>query len=245
MADPTNLIGETDAPDTAAVRGTHGGSGGPGVLGIGKANGVIGRSTGDGRGSAGVFGEAIDGPGLSGSSASSVGVDAKTKSGPAALRAIHAGNGQGVLGVSKGNGTGVHGICEGNGFAGVFGESERAPVFPGPARRRSGWMRRLKMGQPRSEPSTREMARASLGSPKATARECTGFARATASPAFSARAGPDRVFPDPARLRWASMPRQKVDRLQSAPFTRATAWPACSGATSVSHGTSSSKATST
>src|SRR5438552_3474921 len=91
-----NLIGETDetdAPETAAVRGTHTTAGGPGVLGVSRANGVIGRSTGDGLGSAGVFGEAIDGPGVSASSTSSVGVDAKTQSGPAALRAVHAGNG--------------------------------------------------------------------------------------------------------------------------------------------------------
>src|SRR5437773_4059210 len=129
-----NLIGETDetdAPETAAVRGTHTTAGGPGVLGVSRANGVIGRSTGDGLGSAGVFGEAIDGPGVSASSASSVGVDAKTQSGPAALRAIHAGNGQGVLGVSRGNGTGVHGVCEGNGFSGVLGESRTGPGVSG------------------------------------------------------------------------------------------------------------------
>jgi len=125
-----NLIGETDetdAPETAAVRGTHAAAGGPGVLGVSKANGVIGRSTGDGLGSAGVFGEATDGPGVSAASVSSVGVDAKSQTGPAALRAVHAGNGPGVLGVSKGNGEGVHGICQGSGFSGVFGESATGP----------------------------------------------------------------------------------------------------------------------
>ena len=129
-----NLIGETDetdAPETAAVRGTHAAAGGPGVLGESKANGVIGRSTGDGLGSAGVFGEAIDGPGVSAASASSVGLDAKTQTGPAAVRAVHAGNGPGVLGVSKGNGEGVHGICQGNGFSGVFGESATGPGVSG------------------------------------------------------------------------------------------------------------------
>ena len=57
------------------------------------ANGVHGKSTGDGLGSAGVFGEAITGPGVSGISVSSVGMDAKSESGPAALRAVHAGGG--------------------------------------------------------------------------------------------------------------------------------------------------------
>ncbi len=183
MADPLNV--ETDLPDIAAVQGTHTSAGGPGVLGVSPANGVIGRSTGDGLGSAGVFGEAITGPGVSGSSTSSVGVDAKTQSGPAALRAIHAGdgpgvlgachgngfsgvfgesrtgpgvsgsstssvgvdantqsgpaalravhagNGRGVLGVSRGDSEGVHGICEGNGFSGVFGESRTGPGVSG------------------------------------------------------------------------------------------------------------------
>ena len=121
MADPLNV--ETDLPDIAADQGTHTVAGGPGVLGLSPANGVIGRSTGDGLGSAGVFGEAITGPGVFGSSTSSVGIHATTQSGPAALRAIHAGNGPGVLGVSRGDSQGVHGICEGNGNSGVLGES--------------------------------------------------------------------------------------------------------------------------
>lgn len=132
MADLTNLIGETNDPDLAAVRGTHGTAGAPGVLGVSPANGVIGRSTGDGLGSAGVFGEAIDGPGVSGSSKGSVGVDAKSESGPAALRAVHAGpGGPGVLGVSKSNG--VHGKStgDGRGSAGVFGEAIDGPGVSG------------------------------------------------------------------------------------------------------------------
>lgn len=64
-----NLVGETNDASIAAVRGTH---------------------TGDGN--AGVFGEAKTGPGVSGISSSSVGVDAKTDTGPAALRAVHTGN---------------------------------------------------------------------------------------------------------------------------------------------------------
>jgi hypothetical protein len=131
MPDLTNLIGETNLPNIAAVQGTHTAPDGPGVLGVSQANGVIGRSTGDGLGSAGVFGEGITGPGVSGSSTSSVGVDAKTQSGPAGLRATHAGNGPGVLGVSKGNGEGVHGVCQGNGFSGVFGESASGPGVAG------------------------------------------------------------------------------------------------------------------
>jgi hypothetical protein len=105
-------------PKIAAVQGTQKGSGGTGVLGTGPANGVIGRSTGNGF--SGVFGESATGPGVSGSSTSSVGVDAKTQSGLAALRAIHAGNGVGVLGA-----------CHGNGFSGVFGESATGPGVSG------------------------------------------------------------------------------------------------------------------
>ena len=126
-----NVIADSNDPDIAAVLGTHEGPGAPGVLGVSPANGVIGRSTGDGLGSAGVFGEAIDGPGVSGSSTGSVGVDAKSQSGPAAVRAINAGNGPGVLGVSKGNGVGVRGICEGAGNAGVLGESRSGPGVSG------------------------------------------------------------------------------------------------------------------
>ena len=127
----SNVVADSSDLDIAAVLGTHDGPGGPGVLGVSPANGVIGRSTGDGLGSSGVFGEAIDGPGVSGSSTSSVGIDARSKSGPAALRAIHAGNGPGVLGVSKGNGQGVRGICEGSGFSGVSGESGTGPGVSG------------------------------------------------------------------------------------------------------------------
>jgi hypothetical protein len=120
------------ASGPAALRAVHSGAGGPGVLGVSKANGVHGKSTGDGRGSAGVFGEAIDGPGVLGMSQGSVGVDARSDNGPAALRAVHAGSGgPGVLGVSKSNG--VHGKStgDGRGSAGVFGEAVDGPGVSG------------------------------------------------------------------------------------------------------------------
>ncbi|MBA2592702.1 MAG: hypothetical protein H0U97_10780 [Gammaproteobacteria bacterium] len=113
-----NLVGNSSDPTIAAVQGTQTGNGGTGVLGTGPANGVIGQSSGNGF--SGVFGESATGPGVSGSSTSSVGVDAKTQSGPAALRAIHAGDGVGVLGA-----------CHGNGFSGVFGESATGPGVSG------------------------------------------------------------------------------------------------------------------
>src|SRR5437660_691275 len=87
----SNVVGDSSDPKIAAVQGTQTADGGTGVLGIGPANGVIGQSTGNGF--SGVFGESRTGPGVSGSSTSSVGVDAKTQSGPAALRAIHRGDG--------------------------------------------------------------------------------------------------------------------------------------------------------
>ena len=114
----------------AAVRGVHAGNG-PGVLGVSKSNGEGVRGICEGNGSSGVFGESKSGPGVSAASNSSVGVDAKTQSGPAAVRAIHAGNGPGVLGVSRGKGEGVHGVCEGSGFSGVFGESKTGPGVSG------------------------------------------------------------------------------------------------------------------
>lgn len=94
-----NLVGNSNDPTIAAVQGTLTGNGGTGVLGTGPANGVIGQSTGNG--SSGVFGESATGPGVSGSSTSSVGVDAMTQSGPAALRAVHAGGG--LAGLFGGN----------------------------------------------------------------------------------------------------------------------------------------------
>jgi hypothetical protein len=114
----SNIVAESSDPNVAAVQGTQTGIGGTGVLGIGAANGVIGQSIGDGF--SGVFGESRTGPGVSGTSVSSVGVDAKTNSGPAALRAIHAGDGVGVLGA-----------CNGNGFSGVHGESATGPGVSG------------------------------------------------------------------------------------------------------------------
>jgi hypothetical protein len=125
------VTGETDERDSAAVSGTHTAIGGPGVLGVSKANGVWGKSTGDGLGSSGVFGEAIDGPGVAGVSKGSVGVDAKSESGPAALRAVHAGAGPGVLGVSKVNGVWGKSTGDGRGFSGVFGEAIDGPGVAG------------------------------------------------------------------------------------------------------------------
>jgi len=117
-------------PQTPAVQGTQTGNGGTGVLGIGPANGVIGQSTGEGF--SGVFGESGTGPGVSGSSTSSVGVDAKTDSGPAALRAIHAGaGGPGVLGISKANGVWGKSTGDGLGSSGVFGEAIDGPGVSG------------------------------------------------------------------------------------------------------------------
>ena len=108
----------------AALRAVHAGEG-PGVLGKALNNGVIGHSTGT-KGFAGVFGESTGGPGVSAHSTNSVGVDAKSDNGPAALRAVHAGEGPGVLAEARNNG--VHGKSTGTkGFAGVFGESTGGP----------------------------------------------------------------------------------------------------------------------
>ena len=62
----------------------------------------LGRSTGDGLGSAGSVRRGHRWTWVAASSEGSVGVDAKPQTGPAAVRAVHAGNGPGVLGVSKG-----------------------------------------------------------------------------------------------------------------------------------------------
>jgi hypothetical protein len=108
----------------AALRAVHAGEG-PGVLGRALNNGVHGHSTGT-KGFAGVFGESTGGPGVSAHSTDSVGVDAKSDNGPAALRAVHAGEGPGVLAEARNNG--VHGRSIGTkGFAGVFGESTGGP----------------------------------------------------------------------------------------------------------------------
>jgi hypothetical protein len=121
----TNLVGASSDPKVPAVRGTHSADGEAGVLGVAKSNGVLGRSIGT-KGFAGVFGESKGGPGVSAHSANSVGVDAKTDRGPAALRATHAGEGPGVLGVANNNG--VEGRSIGTkGFAGVFGDSVGGP----------------------------------------------------------------------------------------------------------------------
>jgi hypothetical protein len=121
----TNQVGTSSDPKIPAVQGTHSADGGAGVLGVAKSNGVVGRSTGT-KGFAGVFGDSTGGPGVSAHSANSVGVDAKSDRGPAALRATHAGEGPGVLGVANNNG--VEGRSIGSkGFAGVFGDSTGGP----------------------------------------------------------------------------------------------------------------------
>jgi len=132
MGDP--IIAESSDPKIAAVQGTQTGNGGTGVLGIGPANGVIGQSSG--AGFAGVFGESATGPGVSGSSTSSVGVDAKTQSGPAALRAVHAGGGlAGLFGgdVQVTQHVIVHGdvLCTGGDLAEEFTAVGLLPADPG------------------------------------------------------------------------------------------------------------------
>ena len=109
---------DSNDPKVPAVQGNQTGDGGTAILGIGQANGVIGKSVG--KGFSGVFGDSGSGPGVSGNSTSSVGVDATTTSGPAALRAIHAGDGPGVFGA-----------CHGKGSSGVFGESKTGPGVTG------------------------------------------------------------------------------------------------------------------
>ena len=116
----------------AALRAIHSGAGGPGVFGQSKAVGVWGKSLGDGLGSSGVFGEAIDGPGVSGVSKGSVGMDAKSDTGPAALRAVHAGTGgPGVFGQSKAVGVWGKSLGDGLGSSGVFGEAIDGPGVSG------------------------------------------------------------------------------------------------------------------
>jgi hypothetical protein len=106
-------------PNIAAVLGTQTGEEGTGVVGIGDGNGVFGQSKGP-KGFAGVRGQSDGGPGVSGASNGSVGVDAMTQTGPAALRAIHAGNGPGVIGA-----------CHGSGYPGVWGDSNSGPGVSG------------------------------------------------------------------------------------------------------------------
>jgi hypothetical protein len=83
----------------AAVRAISFGNG-SGVLGSSPHIGVFGQSTGT-EGFSGVHGESNGGPGVSGTSIGSVGVDARTRTGPAALRAVHEGNG--LAGEFRGN----------------------------------------------------------------------------------------------------------------------------------------------
>ena len=113
---------------------------------------MIGHSTGT-KGFAGVFGESTGGPGVSAHSTNSVGVDAKSDNGPAALRAVHAGEGPGVLAEARNNG--VHGRSIGTkGFAGVFGESTGGPGVSAPAPTPSASTPRPTTGRPRFARST-------------------------------------------------------------------------------------------
>jgi hypothetical protein len=99
------------------------------MLGTSLSHGVFGQSKGN-EGFSGVHGESDGGPGVSGDSVGSVGVDARTQSGPAALRAVSAGNGPGVLGSSLR--IGVFGQSKGSeGFSGVHGESDGGPGVSG------------------------------------------------------------------------------------------------------------------
>src|SRR5215470_1188347 len=100
----TNVVADSNDPNIPAVQGTQTGEGdgGTGVLGIGPANGVVGRSTGDGF--SGVFGHSDTGPGVSGTSTGSVGVDARSTSGPTALERRVEGEGSGGMGQSNGAG---------------------------------------------------------------------------------------------------------------------------------------------
>jgi hypothetical protein len=80
-------------------------------------------------------------------------VDAKSDSGPAALRAVHAGEGPGVLGTALNNG--VHGHSTGTrGFAGVFGESTGGPGVSAHSAHSVGVDARPTTARPRSAPST-------------------------------------------------------------------------------------------
>jgi hypothetical protein len=109
---------------TAAVSGTNTGDG-PGVFGESHNGiGVSGKTNGGPQGFSGVFGESVGGAGVSGHSTNSVGVDARSQNGPAAMRAIGAGGTNGVIGRSD-TGIGVSGKTNGGplGSSGVFGES--------------------------------------------------------------------------------------------------------------------------
>jgi hypothetical protein len=130
---------QSNVSTIAAVLGTNTVTDGVGLFGLSPSNGIHGKSTGDGKGSSGVFGEAVDGPGVAGQSNSSVGVDARSNTGPAALRAVYTGiGGPGVLGVSPSNG--VHGKStgDGKGSSGVFGEAIDGPGVSGQSERSVG-----------------------------------------------------------------------------------------------------------
>jgi hypothetical protein len=125
----SSIKGDSADAKISAVQGTNTDDNGTGVLGISQGVGVLGQSKGT-KGSSGVRGESTGGPGVSGASVGSVGVDATTQSGPAAVRAISAGNGSGVFGSSLH--IGVFGISTGNdGFSGIHGESTGGPGVSG------------------------------------------------------------------------------------------------------------------
>ncbi len=117
--------GDSSDPKVPAVQGLQTGVDGTGVSGIALGIGVFGQSTGP-NGFSGVRGESTGGPGVSAASVGSVGLDAKTQNGPAAVRAISAGNGHGVFGSAPH--VGVFGKSTGTeGFSGVHGESVGGP----------------------------------------------------------------------------------------------------------------------
>ena len=119
------LRGDSSDPKIPAVQGQQTGKDGTGVSGVALGLGVFGQSTGP-NGFSGVRGESTGGAGVSGASVGSVGVDARTQTGPAALRAVSAGNGHGVFGSAPH--IGVFGTSTGTeGFSGVHGESIGGP----------------------------------------------------------------------------------------------------------------------
>ena len=167
------------------------------------------KATQTGGGGSGVWGDSQTGAGVTGTSTSSVGVDARLQTGPAALRAIHAGDGVGVLGPAMAMDTPVFGVTV-----------KLGPAFPAPAPVRSASMPRLKAVRPRCGPSTQAMASGFLGP-----------AMAMDTPVFGVTVKLGPAFPAPALVRSASMPRLKAVRPRCEPSTPAVVLPASSRAT--------------
>jgi hypothetical protein len=133
-----NIVGTSNTPATAAVKGENTGAGGFGVFGVcATGHGVHGESTtskgvvGISQGFQGVFGKSRDNAGVVGESAAFhavFGISHSVHNG--GLIGLNDGGGWGVIGRSDGNvgvsgesksGRGVHGISET--WQGVFGQS--------------------------------------------------------------------------------------------------------------------------